>query len=55
MNSTNILERLMMTGQSRPALRHTVLDAMDLGVPSHLIRRLTGMGRVALLRLVVVG
>jgi hypothetical protein len=51
----NILERLEMPGQSRPALRHTVLDAMDLGVPSHLIRRLTRLNRVALLRLVVLG
>jgi hypothetical protein len=51
----NILERLMMTEQPRVMMRASVLDAMELGVPSHLIRRLTRLNRIALLRLVVLG
>jgi len=51
--NTNILDRLESPGQSRAMMRATVREAMGLGVPSHLIRRLTGLGRFALLRLVL--
>jgi hypothetical protein len=50
----SIIERLM-TEQDRPALRSTVLDAFEAGVPDHLVRRLTGLGRFALAWLLVVG